>query len=369
MHQNQNEKLTITIAGDYYNNSIKKINFSLKDNLFFNSDYNIVNLESPVSEDDEGKIDKTGPNLRTTKESLALLKNIGFDTVTLANNHIMDYGSVGLVSTIDACKEVGLKYLGAGENKSAASNPLFLKENSINVAIINCCENEYSIAAENCAGANLLDTIKIWRQIQNVKNEVDKVILITHSGVENYKYPTPEMVEQFRFFASVGADAVINHHTHCISGYEVYNSVPIFYSLGNFIFPSENKKNPWFNGLIVKLNITKDNLNFKMKPFTLDKKNVMSSIHNENEHLLRKEIETISGIITSAKQLSKKWDEYVRNNGNYIYPNLVGLSRLERGLLKYLLPNYKKSKLNKIKHLIRSQSHREIISSDLFGEN
>ena len=61
--------------------------------------------------------------------------------------------------------------------------------------------------------------------------------MIVHGGHECYNLPSPRMQKQYLFYADQGADIVVGHHTHCISGYEVYKGVPIYYSLGNFCLP------------------------------------------------------------------------------------------------------------------------------------
>jgi poly-gamma-glutamate capsule biosynthesis protein CapA/YwtB (metallophosphatase superfamily) len=76
-----------------------------------------------------------------------------------------------------------------------------------------------------------MDIIDNANQIKEAKATHDKVIVIVHGGHEYYNLPSPRMQKQYRFYADQGADFVVGHHTHCISGYEVYNGVPIYYSL------------------------------------------------------------------------------------------------------------------------------------------
>lgn len=84
------------------------------------ADISITNLESPLI--DEGNpIPKTGPNLKSPSESVEALKFAGFDMVTLANNHMMDYGTEGLNSTISICENNGIRCIGAGTNITEAS--------------------------------------------------------------------------------------------------------------------------------------------------------------------------------------------------------------------------------------------------------
>lgn len=79
-----------------------------------------------------------------------------------------------------------------------------------------------------------------------------------HGGVEHYNLPSPEIKQLHRFFIEAGADAVVNHHQHCFSGYEVYKSRPIFYGIGNFLFDDARKiDSPWNYVYIVELRLNK----------------------------------------------------------------------------------------------------------------
>ena len=193
--------------------------------IFEEGDLNILNLECPVIDYDASlKIEKTGPHLRTNEGIFTLLKKINTHAVALANNHIMDYGTSGLNSTLSLCKDNNILTTGAGINLEEASQPAIFEKNGIKIGIINFCENEWSIATNDIPGANPLDLIAVYSKIKEIRPQVDFVIVIVHGGHEYYNYPSPRMVKQYRFFAENGADVVIGHHTHCISGYEIFNN-------------------------------------------------------------------------------------------------------------------------------------------------
>src|SRR6185369_4870371 len=100
------------------------------------------------------------------------------------------------------------------------------------------------------------------------------VIVIIHGGHEYYHLPSPRMVKQYRFYAENGADAIIGHHTHCTSGYEVYKNVPIFYSLANFLFTLNSKHECWYTGLILQLEISQHkDISFELYPIKQQRKN------------------------------------------------------------------------------------------------
>ncbi|MFW5803596.1 MAG: CapA family protein [bacterium] len=226
------------ITNKYLNNNLFDKNII---EIFKQSDLNIINLECPVVKENVEKILKTGPHLKTNEKIKDCLELLNIDIVTLANNHILDYGEKGLINTLEFCENNKVKYVGAGIDFEEASRPLFVSKKELTIGILNYCKNEWSIARTNKVGANPINTIWNARQIKKAKERSDFVIVIVHGGHEYYSLPSPKMVDQYRFYVENGADAVIGHHTHCYSGYEIYQNAPIVYSLGNMIFTKENK--------------------------------------------------------------------------------------------------------------------------------
>lgn len=231
-------------------------------------DYSIVNLECPVVEHEAKPIDKCGPNLRCTAKAIDALKWAGFDCVTLANNHFFDYGEVGVRDTIEACQSFSLDYVGGGNTIDEASKILYKEIEGQKLAIINCCEHEFSIATDKSGGCNPLNVVKQYYSIQEARNNADYVLVIIHGGVELFWLPSERMKETYRFFIDAGADAVVNHHQHCYSGYEVYQGKPIFYGLGNFCFDGIGSDERWTSGYMVKLNLSDNSRNdFELIPY------------------------------------------------------------------------------------------------------
>jgi poly-gamma-glutamate synthesis protein (capsule biosynthesis protein) len=175
-------------------------------------------------------IEKIGPNLKAHPDIANVLGAAGFG----ANNHIYDYGQQGLLDALKILKNSGLAYVGAGVDLKEAQEPFFTEIKGVRLSFINIGEIEFSSAGPGRGGANPMDLIDNFHQIQNAKRNADHVIVIIHGGHEYYHYPSPQTLKRYRFYAESGASVVIAHHTHCIGGYEVYKGVPIFYSLGNF---------------------------------------------------------------------------------------------------------------------------------------
>ena len=231
------------------------------------ADYSLVNFESPIIEKDFKPIKKCGPNLGCTPDAADVIKYAGFTAVTMANNHIFDYGTDGLYKSIECCKNVGLDVVGVGKNLQEAERTLYVDIAGKKLAVINCCEHEFSIATDTTGGANPLNPIRQYYCIQEAKKKADYVLVIVHGGHEHYQLPSPRMQETYRFFIDAGVDAVVNHHQHCYSGYEIYNGKPIFYGLGNFCFDWEGTPTrEWTEGYMVEIDFNKD-IAFKIHPY------------------------------------------------------------------------------------------------------
>ena len=267
--------MRILVAGDYvpHHRAAVGNNHEWKDSLlnikpFFDSaDYSFVNLEAPIADEFDSRIEKDGPALRTTMDAVMPLKELGCKCVTLANNHFRDYGDIGINKTISALDSIGLDHIGGGRDLLDAQKTKILKYGNETLAIINICENEFSVATENRGGSAPLDVVEIVHRISIAKKQASFVLVIIHGGHEGYQLPSPRMKKLYRFFIEMGADTVVNHHQHCFSGYEFFQGKPIFYGIGNFFFDWNGKRNDiWNYGFMVILN-TKDLTNPELVPY------------------------------------------------------------------------------------------------------
>lgn len=328
------------------------------------ADYSLVNFESPIIEKDFKPIKKYGPNLGCAKDAADAIKYAGFAAVTMANNHILDYGMAGLYKSIDCCKNVGLDVVGVGKNLQEAERILYVEKAGKKLAIINCCEHEFSIATETTGGANPLNPIRQYYCIQEAKKNADYVLVIVHGGHEHYQLPSPRMQETYRFFVDAGADAVVNHHQHCFSGYEIYNGKPIFYGLGNFCFDSIAKQNSlWNNGYMVQLNFTQKEIHFELIPYIQCGENTSVCILS-NKTLFEKSIVALNEIISDNTKLKSEYIKWIRKTSKaYLLAFEPYINRYMAGLyLRGLLPSFiTKSKKYRLLNILECESHLERI--------
>ena len=335
--------------------------------LFKQSDYNIINLEAPVTSSNK-KILKTGPNIKSDKDStLGVLNLLRIDAVTLANNHVLDYGKEGLDETLSFCKKNNIQSVGAGMNLKEASRTLFLETKVGRIAIVNFAENEWASATENTGGANPMDIIDNTNQIKDARQKADYVLVIVHGGHEYYNLPSPRMQKQYRFYADAGADLIVGHHTHCISGFEEYNGVPIYYSLGNFLFTSNSSYEDWYKGAILEVEIKKNRsviVNLHPIKQAKDKFDISLMRGDEKKHFLNRILE-YSTVINEEKSLNESWNEFLdKESCSYLRllsPKSFIKNKYIRGVFTKLGVNFNTNYGNSLLlNLLRCEAHRDL---------
>lgn len=202
------------------------------------ADVLIGNLEIPLSLRGQAYTDKTWI-LRSHPQTVTALENMGFDIVTLANNHIMDFGPLALQDTIDALKSKNIQYTGAGMNSTEARKPAwYVTPNGVKIAFL-----AYSLTFPDIfwAGPNRPGTAHgipthFIPDIKRAKQSADIVVVSFHWSSEMLNYPKEYQKSYAKQCIDAGANLVIGHHPHVLQGLQVYQGGLIAYSLGNFAF-------------------------------------------------------------------------------------------------------------------------------------
>ncbi|GGB72066.1 hypothetical protein GCM10007424_10060 [Flavobacterium suaedae] len=331
-------------------------------------DLNITNLECPLTEAST-PINKTGPTLKSSFKYAKFLKDSKFDLVTMANNHIMDYGAKGIEETITALNNNSIDYVGAGKSTDEIAI-IYKTIKGIKIAFVNVCENEWSTDERGGYKANGFSEIESFYTIKKAKQNADYVVLIHHGGHEMYNLPSPRLKSVLRYFVDCGADVVINHHTHCVGGHEVYNQKPIFYSLGNFVFDNPNQRDSiWNYGMAVTLNFSKDNFNFTIDYFEQFNKNASLRVVKESD--LPYSIDEVNRIIQDDELLKTSFESFINEKRKLFNSFIEPVSSKYYNALKNrgLLPSlWSKKKKEYLKNLISCESHREILQEILKEE-
>ena len=329
------------------------------------ADLTILNLEAPLCQPTT-PIVKTGPALYGAPETAEFIAASGFDLACLANNHIMDYGSDGLSQTIASLERHHVAWTGVGLDYATASQPFIRKFQGRTIAILNFAENEWSTTYERKPGACPIDPIRNYQAINECRQAADKVIVICHGGHEHFSLPSPRMQELFRFYVDAGADAVVNHHPHCQSGYEVYKGAPIFYSIGNFLFDSQqHRSGPWTEGLAVELMLDGDTVDFRLHHFNQCTDETLFEMVDQPEASQRSfRLEKLNEIIEDPEALAVSFSKLVAERERlyeaYLepqLPRLIGAAQRRDWLPRLITKRHRALLLN----LIRCESHREIL--------
>lgn len=334
------------------------------------SDYAIVNFESPVVMHEAKPIDKTGPNLKCTEKAMECIAKTGFNCITLANNHFRDFGQTGVEDTIDSCERYHIDYVGGGRTIANASRTLIKKIDGQVLAIINCCEHEWSIATSSYGGSNPLDIVAICRAVNEARRQADYVLVIVHGGTEGYNLPTPRMKNTYRFFVEQGADIVVNHHQHCYSGYEVYQGKPIFYGIGNFCFDKlvAREDKLWEEGYLVELQL-KEEIGFRLYPYSQCKEDNLRVKLRTDQSEFNDSLHYLNSIIANDDDLELQFERLALKGKASACQILspYSLTLMQRLYSKRLLPSFvTKKRMKQLLAHIQCESHRDIL---MFGLN
>ncbi|MGQ0507874.1 MAG: CapA family protein [Myxococcaceae bacterium] len=211
------------------------------------ADLFVVNLECPFTDRGE-KIPKNF-NFRARPELVNALLAGKVDAVSLANNHAMDYGEIGLLDTLETLDRARIPHFGAGRNLTEARRPLLLERNGVRFAFLGYfflgernLEPPQVIATEGTPGVAghhsdvAVMEAMVREDVARAKHDADVVIPFFHWGREGMLTPEPYQVQLGHAAIEAGAAMVLGSHPHVLQGLELHKASPIAYSLGNFVF-------------------------------------------------------------------------------------------------------------------------------------
>lgn len=243
-------------------------------------DFRIGTLEAAIGTNlpfDPVKMEGRQNIIYARNEDFFRIREIGFDVVSLANNHVWDLGEEGLRNTIRLLDEHGIKYCGAGTNAEEASKPAVVEKDGLRIAVLAYCMfgNKYlgyvELAGENKAGVNPLIIGKVAEDIRKAKQVYDKVIVMPHWGREYQCEPLAECIRMAKQMIRAGADAVVGSHPHQVQPLVYYRGKPVCFSLGNFLFPDFYMYPPrpiWYPDSVEEIEGVEDVVGY---PFPIDK--------------------------------------------------------------------------------------------------
>ncbi|MBZ9728709.1 CapA family protein [Salegentibacter sp. JZCK2] len=206
----------------------------------------LINLETSITTNQEAWPRK-GIHYRMHPENVKVLTAAGVGHISLANNHVMDWGHQGLIETIETLEKAGIAYSGAGRNEIEAKSPSILEYDRGRLLVLSYGYHNSGIppvweAAEEVPGVNLLHQLNetelenITKRIQGLKKAGDVVVFSIHWG-GNWGYDVPSKHRDFahRLIDEAGVDLIYGHSSHHPMGLEVYKEKLIIYGAGDFI--------------------------------------------------------------------------------------------------------------------------------------
>lgn len=223
------------------------------DIMMINNEFAYSNRGTPLS----GKTF----TFRAKPETAANLSLLSADIVSVANNHVYDYGETALLDTLDTLETYKIPYVGAGRNLDEAREIVCFQAGDMKIAYVSATQVERSYvytreATDTRAGVlRTYDPAVFLDVIRRAKENSDFVVVYVHWGTEGVSRFEADQQRLGHQYIDAGADLVIGDHPHCLQGVEYYKGVPIFYSLGNFWFNSKTRE----TGL-VEADITREGL-------------------------------------------------------------------------------------------------------------
>ena len=232
---------------------------------FHSADHVCANVEGALidAEDDGSRgVFFHAMNPKATK----VFQNMHADIWSIGNNHTMDAGAEGIVSTKKIAADLGCMTFGAGLNEVEASEPVYLDEaGGIGMFGVSYMAECIPATATEPGIFRWDDLEYIEKRIKEIKSKCRWCIVVSHGGEEFTSLPSPYTRDRYLKFLELGADVVVGHHPHVPENYELFdNGKAIFYSLGNFIFDTNYQRVHLYTdlGVLLKLTFTEEKMEF-----------------------------------------------------------------------------------------------------------
>lgn len=247
--KNISKDTTLIFAGDIYLSDYVLANYNqsgiqgvLAESMLAEltqADITMVNNEFPYSTRGTQAPDKQF-TFRIDPSYVSLLQEAGVDIVTLANNHVLDYGADALTDTFQTLDRAGIAYAGAGDSLERACRLVTKTANGRTFGFL-AASRVFPVVSWNVENAqpgvfSAYDPAKLVEAVKAAQTRCDFLCVYVHWGIERSETPEDYQISMAHALIDAGADAVIGAHPHVLQGVEYYKEKPVFYSLGNFIF-------------------------------------------------------------------------------------------------------------------------------------
>ena len=245
----QKNSVTLSFAGDvhfselaissYEKSGIAAIADQTMLSHMQNTDLFMLNNEFAFSSQGEAMEDKQY-TLRSDPKYVKILQELGTDVVTVANNHVLDFGRNAFLDTLETLSLAEIAYAGGGNNLEEAQTPVVRSIGGQTFAIFAATRvspsYDWYAGKERSGILQTYDATDLNKAIANAENLYDHTIVFVHWGIERSEYPEEYQRTLAKGYIDAGADLIIGCHPHVLQGFEYYQNVPICYSLGNYLF-------------------------------------------------------------------------------------------------------------------------------------
>jgi len=223
------------------------------------------------------------------------LHRAGFDVMSVATNHIKDCGKtycgdVAFFDTLLHLERVGIQTVGAGENLMKAKQPVVVEVNGIRFGFVSLGEvNDRVFSDAVTPGIAVLTKGNLISSIEDAQQKSDVVVVLPHSGPEDYPEVTPQQKYWARHAVEAGVDLVVTNHAHILQGYQILQGVPVFYSLGNFVFDQIWARDHQQGAILLVTFIGEEILDFEFIPTVVDQDGTVHlAVGEEKDEILQR---------------------------------------------------------------------------------
>ena len=240
----------LTVAGDtaLLMKALRKANVSKQDyvdmlsSMIPKKDLFAINLEAPITDHDQLRYPDKKYNYKQEKEVLSFYKALGVTHCCMANNHVLDYDVKGMNDTLAQLDKHGLPFFGAGKTLKKTRKGTIVEVEGVKIGFTAFMipywiyeEDENYFVHDDSPGVLEMTGSNVRKSLSYLKDRADVVVVFAHWG-ENYEDVKKEQREWSHRLVEEGADLVIGHNPHIPQTIEYYKGVPVFYSVGNFLF-------------------------------------------------------------------------------------------------------------------------------------
>jgi poly-gamma-glutamate synthesis protein (capsule biosynthesis protein) len=203
------------------------------------ADFAAVNLETAVTS--RGAPQPKTYHFRTSPVAFSALRDAGIDLVTMANNHVLDYGPVGLADTLAAARAARFPYVGIGMNAAAAWAPYVTTIKGVTIAVVGVSQvaelaSSWVATGSRPGEANAIDLRRTLAAVRAARRLARIVIVFMHWGTEGEACPDPSQLSLAPKLAAAGASIIVGAHSHMLQGSGWLGHTFVAYGMGNFLW-------------------------------------------------------------------------------------------------------------------------------------